>query len=277
MNGQLEFEAGDRNGTAHIGVIIVAYNRAIEEIRALQDATTIAPTGAIRWLIVDNSAAPSDSDIPLGADYVWMGSNRGIAAAFNRGIEHFRDRVEYIAFFDQDTAGVDRYLSQISDRLHGTQVDVLMPLVTTDNLILSPCRRLGPLYRPLRSTGKLPKHFSCINSGMVVRSSLFETIRFDEELFLDFVDHKFVIDATAAGAHFVAAWDCRLEQDYSRATDTFEQAASRFRIFAKDARVFHTAKPFGRICVTIILTWRRLSASARYRTLFFFRSASTKG
>lgn len=256
-----------------LGVVVVLYNRALSSIPATAVATSLGGDAFVRWVVVDNSDHPA-ADASVVAErshvaYVAMGGNRGISAAFNQGVEHLGDGVDYVLFLDQDTGGIDDYVRAIRARIGSWSGDILMPLVTSDALILSPCRRLGPWYRPMRRTGRRPRQYSCINSGMVVRRSIFDRIAFDEALFLDYVDHRFILDATAAGATLEPALDLRLEQDYSRMSDTAAQAHVRVGIFSRDVRRFYDGNAFGRVWAALLIGSRRLQAARRYRDRTF--------
>lgn len=254
-----------------LGIVIVMYNRDLHSLPVLSVAQQ--ETGQLHLLIVDNSDQPASdaaaNAASLGIDYQWMGGNRGISAAFNRGVERLIESVDYVSFLDQDTDGIESYVEQVKGALGTRPPDVLMPLVMSGHTILSPCQKIGPWYRSISKAGRLPDNFSCINSGMVVSASLLRRVRFDESLFLDYVDHQFVLDALTAGAEFEALWDCVLDQDYSRSTDTKYQAINRLAIFKKDIRVFYSRNHLDSIWANLLITWRVIRATAAYKTLDF--------
>lgn len=258
-------------GTATLAVIVVQYNRQLRDLPAFKCAR--AESGAnYQWIFVDNSDEPvgsMDNDLILALDnvsYAWMGGNRGISAAFNQGVTLASSKVTHVCFLDQDTTQIESYLSAATARFE-ENVDIYVPTVLAGEEVLSPSRRFGPVFRPARDLSKLPHNFSCINSGMIVRREFFDTVKFDESLFLDFVDHKFISDARSAGASFALLSDFRLTQSYSRKTDDLKSAVSRFAIFQRDARTFHNS----RFLPAIIIGWRAVKATLRYRSVCFFR------
>jgi GT2 family glycosyltransferase len=261
-------------------VIIVVYNRPLATLPALQAARDHTDADWLRWVVVDNSPTPEPMAPAIaaqhGMDYLPLLANRGIAAAFNRGIDHLGDAVDYVIFLDQDTGGVTAYLDAVTATVQQASSDVVMPTVFSGPNILSPCERVGYRYRPMKNPGTLPSQFSCINSGLIVRRGFLHDVMFDERLFLDFVDHQFIEDCRTAGATFHADGALKLHQDFSRETDTKDQALHRFRIFAQDARTFYRGKPFGTTWASIVVGWRRINAAKQYRTIDFFRPTNNE-
>lgn len=263
------------NKTTRLGVVVVLYNRTLEDVPSFAIARSGTADKSVRWVVVDNSDKPdsrsAEAASRVGMIYKSMNGNHGIAAAFNTGIDALGTDVDYAMFLDQDTADIDAYIGSAVEHLESWNADILMPLVMSDSLILSPCQRIGPWYRPIRRVGHRPRHFSCINSGMVVRRAILQRVRFDEALFLDYVDHKFVLDAVARGALLEPAWHLRLEQDYSRSSDSANQAHIRMAIFARDVRKFYGTTSLGRAISELVIARRRIQAAIMYRDASFMR------
>lgn len=261
--------------SAVLGVVVVLYRKSPDELPALRMKLPIESAHLIRLIVVDNSpeigTEVEDYCASRDAQYVWMGRNSGLSAAYNRGVRELGDRVDWVCFLDQDTDNVEGYLQRALSRLDEARADVLLPTVIAGDGVMSPCRRTWYWYRPLRQRGVLPREMSWINSGMIARRELLWRIPFDERLFLDYVDHQFALSALAAHATVQVLWEEELHQDYSRSTDSIEQAIRRFRIFRQDIHHFYRQRPLGRLWGAVLVGWRATSATMQYRTLAFVR------
>jgi GT2 family glycosyltransferase len=259
-----------------LSIVVVKYGRDVDSLPCISEDLGSHPS--VELILVDNSESPDDRAVSLYSEgkirYQWMGGNKGISAAFNQGIALASVDSTHVCFLDQDTAGVGAYIATCIPHLEADQADVYMPLVMSGDTILSPCRRVGLWYRPLRNTGRLPESFSFINSGLIINKKTLEHVRFDESLFLDFVDHQMALDLSRAGARFSPLWQSRLEQDYSRETDSRLQALRRFAIFKRDAQRFYGNNLGGRIWAILLVSWRAARATLRYRSMDFLRRGS---
>lgn len=262
--------------TTAVAAIVVKFNRPLHTLPALEILSAESLTSLVHIIIVDNSPTKDNEAEQFkyteNLTYVWMGGNKGISRAFNRGVQvalNSSYAPGLLCFLDQDTPGVAQYLQQTLPRL-SPNIDVHMPLVASGTYILSPCRRVGPWYCELKSPS-LPKHFSCINSGLLVSARLASEVPFDQALFLDYVDHAFIRDALKARATFEALWDCSLKQEYSRSTDEEETALVRFGIFRSDTLSFYSSMRFGRVIAWITTAHRAISAALYYRSLSFLK------
>ena len=73
---------------------------------------------------------------------------------------------------------------------------------------------------------------------MVIHLKLFENYRYDENLFLDYVDHHFMMDMQNKN---VQVLDCVIHQEFSAEEKTsLESCLNRFRIFKKDSKYFYS-------------------------------------
>lgn len=259
-----------------LGVIVVTYNRGDRPLPMLRPGVLaeLRSHGA-KVIICDNSEHRNDlmaaNCLRENVDYRWMGGNKGLPKAYNFAVSRLAGQVSHVVFFDDDTEIPRGYFNKLTDHLLAGTADIYMPAVYVGDRLLSPCQVLGSWYREIRHPGKLPRRYSCINTGMTVGSELLEKVQFDEILFLDYVDHSFVRAAHAAGATFEALWDCQLRQDYSRATDTVSKAASRFDLFRRDLSTFYGDTPARRTFGHLIVAWRAVRAGFKYRTTYFVR------
>ncbi|MEG2658137.1 MAG: hypothetical protein RSA04_02280, partial [Clostridiales bacterium] len=60
-----------------------------------------------------------------------------------------------------------------------------------------------------------PNEFTGINSGMALRLALFKNYRYDEHIFLDYIDHNFIREMRNIGKSMVIMEDVLLHQTFS--------------------------------------------------------------
>ncbi|WP_420363708.1 glycosyltransferase [Curtobacterium aetherium] len=264
---------------ARLAVVVVRYKTPLPNMKALQ-ASRDKRLQDLRWVLVDNSpdplAARDLESLAHNVEYIWMGGNRGLSVAYNRAVSQLPDSCTHVCFLDQDTEDAQGYLNELL--VPGElMTDVTLPLVTAGDVILSPCRRVGYWYRPIRRLGTPPANMSWINSGMVIRRNLLDRVQFSEELFLDYVDHQFAVDVQRFKPSISVRWENRLSQDFSRATDNRHQAESRFSIFTRDIRRFYAGNALSRAWAFALISRRALKAAQRYRTTSFLHAIFRKG
>ncbi|MBP3416593.1 MAG: glycosyltransferase [Spirochaetaceae bacterium] len=178
--------------------------------------------------------------------YIDMQGNMGLAKAYNKAIDVIKPgQDDYIIIFDQDThfcADIfDRYIKYIEENPH---IDIVCPVVIDSVGVMSPSLILGMKYTHLSSIkeigNKKINDFSFINSGMCIKGAVFSKIKYDEHLFLDFVDHDFIIKAKTEELEIGICDEIILHQEFSGVTkNSFEQDFTRFQIYAKDSKVFY--------------------------------------
>ncbi|MDM7891959.1 glycosyltransferase [Curtobacterium caseinilyticum] len=259
--------------SAQVAIIVVRFKKPLHEISLLRALPMIDLSAVPEVIIVDNSPEPAPADeiatLPSVIKYRWLGGNVGLARAYNSAVEQLQSSWTHVVFLDQDTAGLPRLFDRLAE---GLGAEVTLPAVRAGNAIISPCRRIGPWYLPLRRVGEVPANISWINSGMTVARGTVSSNPFDEELFLDYVDHQFARSSLAGGAHVEVCWDVMLDQDYSRDTDNEQQALARFRTFNRDVRQFYRGTLVGQLWGWALTLRRALGATVHYRTSAFIFS-----
>ena len=112
------------------------------------------------------------------------------------------------------------------------------------------------------------ERWSAINSGMAVSLRLFDNYRYDERIFLDGVDHRFVEDMRQRG-ELLTLIDYTCEQAFSgHERPPLSGALNRFSIFARDeAYILRGRKTdFWRVAGR-----RALKLTVQYRTTAFLK------
>jgi GT2 family glycosyltransferase len=278
----MEDRKNDRT-TPKIGVLIVIYNRRCD---ASVSVASIAATEKQVFIIADNS---TDTDVAAfnrdfclrsGIEYCEMNGNSGLSAAYNRGLLMLGNRADYLAILDDDTVIPENWMTSLQTAISLDPVAaVYVPYVYDTKGLLSPNRRIGPLFFRLhQKPSQFSDKMSAINSGMVIRidSAEIASPLFDESLFLDCVDHLFVIRQREAG-HTFCMYSADLTQTFFDASEQsrdelLPRAFSRFSGFVKDYLSFARACSLNGLLVRAYLVFRSLKLNLRFRTFRFFRA-----
>ncbi len=197
----------------------------------------------IPTLLVDNSTEPNDNAAyaaSVGMLYHSMGGNAGLPKAYNCAVRLLATQADVLCLFDCDTTLSADYWDVLRAALsaHPAQ-NLFVPRVMDAKGLLSPCRirgcRVTRIADPLAVKAK---ELTAINSGTAIRMQAFQSLSYDEAMFLDYVDHAFFREARRQGT-FLTVLDTVLQQDFS-GNETTDLAAMRrrFSIFQRDFAYF---------------------------------------
>lgn len=215
-------------------------------------------------LVVDNSVEEFHNDVycaDAGWEYLPMGGNAGLPKAYNRGIERLRERASAVVLLDDDTTLPEEYFRTLeAARAADPQARIFLPRVTDAVGLLSPCRTTGcGISRVARAEDVPASECTAINSGMAIDMRVFDTYRYDERYFLDFVDHAFMRDMRERGVRF-ALTDAVLSQRFSGSEEyCAARAKTRFRLFKKDGALYYSTTWKGRAYYPLAVFRRWLS------------------
>ncbi len=221
-------------------LVVVGYNTPISMCSAVSAGIDAPSVASI--VFCDNSTDDavlqlnSETSLPK-LEYLPMRGNVGLPFAYNAALSLTRQ--PYLMLFDDDTEVGPGYFSAVQNSITLIDSDIYVPVVTAGARPLSPCSPKWLRYGAVRNLEEVPVDFTAINAGMTISRAIFERLRFNEDLFLDFVDHDFMKRAHAFGCRAVVLEDVRLDQDYSLDTDDWRSALARMRIFRRDSRVFY--------------------------------------
>lgn len=254
-----------------LSVIVVLYNDVIDNIACLSEAKCSPYVKDI--VICDNSTVPNknaERAAALGLEYIAMEGNQGLPCAYKRGVEKSSGSV--VCLFDDDSLVESRYFEAIANSFENDlDLDIALPLVISNNMVLSPCHFNGFRSKKFENIASIHicDDISGINSGMAIRKSVFDRVQHCQSLFLDFVDHRFILDAKKAELKISYIPIAILHQNYSLNSDSKNQAISRLRIFERDARVFFSDS-FGKsLYGTLVCVYRRLKLCLHYHSFKF--------
>ena len=269
----------DASPSMRIGVVLVVYNKRYDQSPSL---LYLAKFKFLRVVLADNSTRDSIREENaeyckrLGYDYCPMMQNVGLPRAYNRAIAMLEKVTDYVMILDDDTIISGDCFEPLRKAIaENPDTDIFVPYVMDRNLLLSPCLRKGCFFFKLshRPTGFTSK-MSAINSGMVLRTKLVtKKLPFNEHLFLDCVDHLFIIEQIIDKRkislyHFVfvqAFFDARDAREESDKVRSLE----RFRIFVSDFRYFCDTCGTRKIPCEAYIFFRAVKLSVKYRDTSF--------
>lgn len=258
----------EMGGAASIDVVIVLYNSDLKEVKAL---------GMLLENPLVNSVIVCDNSDDGGNHLIFeqhserirvfsMGGNAGLSKAYNFAVS--KCLADYILILDDDTELPADYFNSVCSYLSCDNADVYMPMVWSREILMSPCAKRGKRFTALNGKEDLVgTTLSGINSGLVVRRSVYDKVHYRESLFLDMVDHAFFDDVRAAGFRTSVMTDVSLMQDYSRETDDFDTAKLRYRIAKRDNRTYF-GQGFGNrvFCESQLFYWK-LKRAIKFKCL----------
>ena len=219
----------------------------------------------INLIICDNSTEENDNSALVENDgyvYMDMQGNKGLSKAYNKALDFLMNKDGYVILLDDDTILNEDYLKCVKD----LNCDIAIPIVKDEVSILSPSNiKKGVVSR---WDGKsVLESFTAINSGMVISLNVFKNYRYDENLFLDYVDHQFLKDMYDKNIKIL---NCTIQQKFSgNETADLNASYQRFKIFKKDSKYFYRKN---RKIYFYVVYKREFRLILQYKSLKFLRS-----
>lgn len=222
-------------------VLVVVYNMHLSDSQTIR---SISGVEGIDVYIADNSTSDYGNKKFASANgyhYFDMGGNAGLSRAYNRVISALEKNDDIICLFDDDTT-IDRtyfdVLRKEADKYKN--IDIFAPVVKDAKGILSPCIMSGLKGKRIKLLKDMPQHkISAVNTGLAIRLKVFSGYKYDEGLFLDYVDHAFIRDIADNETSKIRILNVTLEQRFAdNEKTTREDSIKRFNIFKKDVRYF---------------------------------------
>ena len=254
--------------------LVVIYNKRCEDSLSIQ---AIQKYGSYAKLVVfDNSDRDFNNEEyckEQGYYYFTTGKNIGLSKAYNYVIEHIPYEAEdYLITIDDDTELNQSYFDELVELCGRQKYDVILPIIISGDMILSPSNLVdGCRSKTISEVSELRKsEITAINSGAVIRMGLFHQAKYNERLFLDYVDHDFMKQAHKAGAVF-KVMDSKIDQHYSRHEKmSLEKALKRFDVETADLRTF--CKEAGKIGFYRVYMIKLVSQlTLKYKSPLFIR------
>lgn len=269
-----------------IGAVIVLYNKlcaASASLNTLLKQTGLKPLTCL----ADNSenreiaAENADISVKLGLNYLDMGGNKGLTAAYNRAIDKLVDHCDWIVLFDDDTEVPTDFCMCLQEATaQSPETDIFLPWVEDDKGLLSPCRTDGYRFRRLSAdqichlVRQGASRLSAVNTGMAIRATRFAGYRYDPHLFLDCVDHLFLHQMKQGGAA-IGILDVRLQQQFADSHASCAEKLGRFRIYAQDYAYYCWITRQNKLVCRTMLFSRACKLAWQCKDTAFFRQMRT--
>jgi GT2 family glycosyltransferase len=260
-----------------IAAAVVVYNTKCEDsptCKALKELDV----NNIKVIIYDNSTSDygnCDYCEKQGWQYLGGKGNNGISVAYNACIDYLKNEypVDILCVFDDDTE-IDRsYFDMLIEAEKNSKNNIFVPLIYSADKLLSPGKlssghRSEPFKNEEEALNYEGNDISAINSCMAIRLSVFDDYRYDENIFLDGVDHHFMIDMRERNEG-VTVFSYRCDHAFSGSELPSKDAAKlRFSIYAKDyAYILKNDK----LSYWKLVGKRALKLCLQYKTLEFLR------
>lgn len=263
----------------NIIVIVVIYNSRVLESPVV--AVMEKEFSNTNLVIVDNS---NQSEFyhenrshckKNGIHYLGDNNNYGLSKAYNMAISYLigsKIHFDFIALFDQDTIIPESYfkkLFRIIEKYSPSDPVLFYPIVQTQihgSLSVMSPRKIFYF--------KDVKEFY-INSGITFSKKIIERCKYNENLFLDFIDYEFLLQVRNYFGRELEEipTNIMIIQDFSGGKLlSFENDFTRFQIFSKDLREFGKIWPSYKLVIYYILIKRCLHLSKHYHTRSFFNA-----
>lgn len=217
--------------------LIVIYNRRLSDSPSFLSAINQPD---VHVVVCDNSTESLNNQeeaLSAGAWYLSMHGNKGLPKAYNRGLELIQSNYpDWVVILDDDTELTDHYWKTLRTLTPDKRIHV--PVVKTANgIILSPAQMKQDLPVAVDDIRRITD-ITAINSGMVLPGSLAAIQRYDEDLFLDYVDHQFLKECKCRQIA-VEIMDTELIQNFSSEETDFDKLAKRFEVFKRDTITYY--------------------------------------
>lgn len=232
-----------------ITAVVVVYNKNCADSLTCESLGRMS-TDNFEVLIMDNSTSDFNNVEfcrNMGWRYHSMEGNAGLSKAYNRAID-ISSETDVFVWLDDDTGLPQDYFERLEKTVsENPDAQLYLPVVKSGEDIISPSAVRGARVIRIKALSELTGEITAINSGLGVKSTVYDGYRYDEDLFLDLVDHKFMKDCANRDIGWCVIEGTELEQTFFGDTNKSKKAAlAREKIFAKDFRTFgkKMGKPF---------------------------------
>lgn len=221
--------------------ILVLYNINYSQSVTFNDLiqTEYFHNKRIDIIAVDNSTTDYQNNVidnMENINYISMNGNVGLSKAYNQALNHITDKEgNLIVLLDDDTHITNQYFQEIEKAYIQQNADIYLPIIYDQlGCLLSPS--IIRNYRCIRAKtlDEINDRNICgINTGMAIKGEIFTSYRYNENLFLDYVDHNFIRDMKEQKRKIVYV-NTTLEQNFSLLADDYTSSLRRFKIAKKD-------------------------------------------
>lgn len=250
-----------------IVTIIVLYNCSCLESTSYKNLKE----NGVRVIVCDNSTRDYGNKNIVESDgyiYINMNGNKGLSKAYNAALNQISDDCQFICLFDDDTNISKEYFDKSLEYMNVEEADIFLPIVKTETKVLSPCQFKNKKVIEVRNSNEIDKKYiSGINSGIIIRKTVFDDFKYNENIFLDYIDHYFMKEMVKRHKEIKIMEDNILYQDFSIENNTLESAYKRLCILNHDLKEFYRGDY---LTYFIQITAYKLVMIKKFKTLKFF-------
>ena len=177
--------------------------------------------------------------------YFTHNKNVGISKAYNFVINKIKNNKDiendYFITFDDDTKIKSCYLQELVKTIEEEDADVYIPVVYANGIMISPSNCL--LHAKVLIVDNISKinlkYVTGINTGLCIKMKNFSKIYYNDELFLDNVDHSLFESIHKNKLKIFILKNCVLYQNYSQFENiSRNKRIERFHIALKDNKKY---------------------------------------
>lgn len=263
-----------------IYVLIVIYNKKCEDSISFRCLQKYKVNKNIKIIIFDNSEHDFKNReycLKENIIYYTKQKNIGLSKAYNYVIKKIKGKKEegYLLLLDDDTEISEDYINKVLEKTQKSKVpQIFVPIVKSNDTIISPSNTIfNCRVKKVKDIRKIKyKKITAINSGMVVNLKIYNTIKYNENLFLDYVDHEFLRDARKNKIP-IEILDSELKQSFSRDDVEIkkENVIKRLNIFKKDFKVYCKENLFGKLFYYFSVIKLVIKYIVRYNDIEFLK------
>lgn len=225
-----------------IYALIVIYNKSIND--SITYNTIKKYLDRINLIIFDNSTKDFDNESfckNKHIKYYTFKKNIGLSKAYNYVIDKIiKNENNYIIILDDDTNLKIEYMDEIFQKINEKDYDVFLPIVMSNKKIISPSNtQFDCRVKQIKNLDEINiNKITAINSGMIVKTSVYNHILYNEDMFLDYVDHDFMSKIRKKGMK-IKILNSKILQNFSRdEVKSKEQYNFRYKIYKKDFKIY---------------------------------------
>ena len=218
---------------------VVVYNVACPDSPTCQALEALGDSD-ISVLIYDNSTADYGNRAYCESKgWVYLGGtgNVGISKAYNACVDYLLDshETDLLCLFDDDTHLTGDYFDALRRAKEASDGHIFVPTIFAAGNLISPCilkpgHRVIPFADPAEAAAYTGGEMSAINSCMAIDLRIFKDFRYDENIFLDGVDHNFPCQMREKG-ELLHIMDYRCDHAFSGTEKPpMQSALVRFRV-----------------------------------------------
>ena len=253
-----------------IYAVVVVYNKYCGNSSTCRH---LEKTQKINVVIIDNSTREYDN-LEYASERNWhyinMGGNMGLSKAYNKAVEYIKDNDAFICLFDDDSELDEKYFTALREAAtKDSETKIFVPSTFGPRGLYSPSVEIRQRVRKAKDISEInSRNITAINNGMAIKREVFENYRYNEDYFLDYVDHAFLRDMRNIGVK-ISMMDIELYHQtmFGSKEASMQSVISRFMIFRKDLKIFYCRTIKGRMIYWEMILRMKINFTLRFRSI----------